>query len=428
MSLASNVNALATRVATEIKAVKTSLSSLPAGLAFLAADATSVTVGSTSIGADGTKALLAASDPILKAASARPLAAGVTVTNSGSVATVTGRTIGRTDPALTFNGPTRLSGDGNWLIAQQPLDPQGVPSSNLSDAMLGIEFMFDGQAFEFLTLGFGATYLITVDGALVSATPASVGNSSGDTYIKINLGSRGRRRIGLWMAYGYFNGLRLAVTDSVWSIGTSTPTIAFLGDSYCCYGPMNPSIDWDAHNYYTYAQQLGRLLGFRAVTNFAASGTGYVTANSGSFIGAYSTRLDGLVSYAPDVVIVQGSLNDAGANLTTYTAAVHSVLSNLRTRLPNTLIIATGILDARATGSQSGDAALNAAIQSEAMALGIPYIDTAGWIFGTGTIASPTGDGNRDLYGYTDGAHPYAPAGADFLAARLCGPVRALLA
>uniref|UniRef100_UPI003FA78381 hypothetical protein n=1 Tax=Salmonella enterica TaxID=28901 RepID=UPI003FA78381 len=52
-----------------------------------------------------------------------------------------------------------------------------------------------------------------------------------------------------------------------------------------------------------------------------------------------------------------------------------------------------------------------------------------GWQTGTGTVASPRGDGNGDLYVSADGTHP-SEAGADYLgdtiAAQLAPAIAAL--
>jgi acyl-CoA thioesterase-1 len=107
---------------------------------------------------------------------------------------------------------------------------------------------------------------------------------------------------------------------------------------------------------------------------FAQPGTGYTNPgqpNTGHAV--YLDRLAAVVETRPDVVIVQGSMNDAGPAEQTQAAAVE-VFAALRARLPEARIVAVGPVAAPAL--PPGTAARAArSVAAAALAAGIPFID-----------------------------------------------------
>jgi len=371
--------------------------------------------------------LLAAGDPVYRKAASNAVMASPPTITQGTTATISGQVIDlrSTTKVRWVSGVTTSAPDGNWIISRGPRKADGSFDLATPEYYQSFEFMADCAAFELRILAFTTKVVVLVDGERHAATQTETDNSGASRYVKVDFGGRRSdgmaRRIQVTLTSGYLRSLAVGATDSVYPVADATaPLLAILGDSYgTAYASRAMTSVYDG-----YPQQLARLLGFRVNTQNCAGGTGYVaTSAGGGAYGGYLTRVSDVVSLNPDMVLVQGSINDYVATPSALEATARNVLETLRAGLPKAVIVATGVLDASPTSQQGGDAVRSAAIASAAASAGVLYLDTAGWVTGTGKAGATTGDGNADVYTYSDGSHPTV-AGGYYLAARLAGELR----
>lgn len=370
--------------------------------------------------------LIQRADPVYRSLGQRKVMASPPTITVGTAATITAQQIGNLDdPRLRFlGGETQRSGDSNYKMNRPPRRSDGTFNTSTSGTYLGVEFMFDGTDVEMRTLASGnPSVIFTVDGELVSDLATKLGNTVSNTWIKLTFATRRTRRIGIYMSNMLYRGIAVGATDTVWAVETRlAPMLAVLGDSL---GEATNARQENA-SFDGYVHQLARLLGFRSNAQNSASGTGFIRVNSTTGHGNYASRLTDVIAAAPDVLIIPGTINDPidGATAATLLAAAQPVYQAAKDALPNTLVVATGILDSRKQSSQS---TLNGPLQTAAGAAGIPYIDTYGWFTGEGGTGATTGAGNGDFYRYgSDLTHPTS-AGHLYLASRLAGVMRNLM-
>lgn len=258
---------------------------------------------------------------------------------------------------------------------------------------LTVAFDFDGQAFEIDTQynAAGQTFRVWAN-EQVSPTH-STPTTGGEKYIKVDFGSRAQRRIVIDFDNApYFAGVFIAGPDSVTAPSAkSTLKFAVVGDSYS-YG-LGTTL-YAA----SYCAPLARTLGLVNWRKYGVSGTGFVTTPGGGAQN-YVGRINDVLSFQPDLVFVQGSINDNNQSAGTVQTAATAYFAALKAGLPATTQIATsGPL--RSTVPIASDLTIGTAIAAAAATHGIPYIDVpnSGWITGSGNTAAPTGTGNADYY------------------------------
>lgn len=122
----------------------------------------------------------------------------------------------------------------------------------------------------------------------------------------------------------------------------STPTtIGFIGDSWSngtgTDGGMNAS----------YAALAADQLGWE-YRIFAGGGTGYLKSNPVTGDHPFGDRVDGLIEFAPDVVVVQGSSNDSAYAAEDIERAAEQLFTTLRRELPDATVYALGVFDSPA--------------------------------------------------------------------------------
>lgn len=359
-------------------------------------------------------------DPIYQLQATNAVMASAPTVTTGSSSTISGQVIDpRTDARLRWHGTRILSADATSAIVRGFANAEGAFDTSPAKYAC-VEFMADCSAIEFRMYNGGSAkaVLLVVDGYRHSATAASLNNS----YIKFDFGGRKSdgtaRRIQFIAQSSYFKEIRLTATDTLYPVQTRrAPKLCILGDSYA----TGYAADLESSVHDGYGQQLARLLGCEFWAHGALSNTGFVKTNAP--YGNYASRAQSIIDAAPDVLIVQGSVNDDAYTAGDIGTAAASLFATLTAALPNAVRISTGILSARPTAAQTGDAAKNTAIQTAAAANGFTYIDTAAWISGTGKVSATTGDGNADIYVYNDAIHP-TRAGSAYLASRLAGAIR----
>ena len=278
-------------------------------------------------------------------------------------------------------------------------------------------FGFDGSELEFLVQGrvSSATYWLSVDGERVTSAPQTPGYGSGAGYrIKLAFGAAKRRIIQIDMSQVPWGGLTIGPTDTVWPVTPRGPRVIFVGDSYLGGAYTQPMA--------TFYRACSDLLGWQDVWNDGFGSTGYVVAG---YSAKFAARVAGdVVAYAPDIVVFAGGINDAGHTTAEVEAEALSCFTQVKTALPNTLVIATGPWVA--SGDTSAYVAVRNGIRNAAQATGATFIDTvdAPWITGSGHVGGLTGSGNADRYIAADGVHPTA-AGSEYLGCRLAEAILA---
>jgi lysophospholipase L1-like esterase len=146
---------------------------------------------------------------------------------------------------------------------------------------------------------------------------------------------------------------------------------AFLGDSYTAgVGAATVESRWSA--------ELSAAMGWTEA-DFATGSTGYVNPGDGR-VGAspYLDRVPALVASAPDVVVVQGSVNDTEPGMpAALPDAAEQVFSSIRAGLPDATLVVVGsplapALDAAAL--RSNDATLRS-VAEQASAQYVSLLD-----------------------------------------------------
>lgn len=302
-----------------------------------------------------------------------------------------------------------------------PLSPVGFGAPPFaSEYPWRVEFDFDGSAFEFIgRCSATAKYRIWVDGQPHSVAPVNYTLTDNTAqFVKVNLGSRAYRRIVLEGEHNwYFGGIQNLPTDTVMRPRMPRgPRLAVVGDSYAV------SFSGGNTRMLGYVPTMARLLGVRDFTqSTAAGGTGLIAPGS---YAKYLDRLTDVTAYAPEIVIVQGTLNDGAYTATQVADAAQTYVGAVKSALPDALVVLVGTLYAAApTATFAGHMA---AMKAKAAAIGAPYIDPAAWFTGTGTNTAPTGDGNADYYRAVDTSHP-TPAGQLYIGSRMAGAMQRIL-
>ena len=304
-----------------------------------------------------------------------------------------------------------------------------------------VDFMTDAPDLEISSQAqaSGAGYRLIVDGEFVTAdVQAGQTGGGGNYYLKVAFGSSKPRHVVLEMSNSfYFGGVYIAASYMVWKSSTPLgPRVAFLGDSIVAGATVNGVQAWPI--------ECSRLLGWRDVQTAAVGGTGYLAVNPSA--NTFRDRITSITnarlwadgaSGTPDVVIVAGGTNDAGAYTASAIQAEAITLFNaIRTSLPNAVLIVFS--QYRQNGSPDQTTIdLRNAIQTAAATTGAHlFIDqivattaganSLGWITGTGKAGSTNGTGNADRYVSSDGTHPTL-AGQQYLGSRAAQAIAAAM-
>jgi lysophospholipase L1-like esterase len=181
-------------------------------------------------------------------------------------------------------------------------------------------------------------------------------------------------------------GFRCAPTD-LFAPPAPAPRVMLVGDSYA-RGEGGATM-----RAYGYAPTLGRLLGWTDLWHSATSqsGTGLVQANDAQF-GPYIARMPhDVIPHNPDLLILQGSVND-GPHAATVGAALTTYVQTFREARPDVPIIVTSPLFV-ATPTTAHQA-VGAAMKATAASLGLPYADALNPTVFTGDTTAGTGTTN----------------------------------
>jgi lysophospholipase L1-like esterase len=326
------------------------------------------------------------------------------------------------DPRFRFTGAETFTGNVAGKNFTLPSAPTGFGpvGSTASDYLWRVEFDFDGSDFELIArCSATAKWRLWVDGQPHAASPVNYTITDNTAqFMKVSLGSRAYRKLvfegeGNW----YFGGIQYLPTDTVAPPSSKRgPRLALVGDSYAV-GSQGGN-----QRGLSYVPKMARLLGCRDFTmSTAAGGTGLIAP--GSYV-KYQDRLGDVTRIAPDIIIIQGTLNDGAQTAADVKAAAIAYVNAVRSALPNALVVICGTLYAATPGTTY--TAHSAALNDAATDRGVPFINPIGWFTGTGNNTAPASNGNADYYRASDGAHP-SPLGHDYIANRMAGAMRRVL-
>lgn len=341
--------------------------------------------------------------------------------------------VSNTDSAFAYLG-TRTGATANgFTIVDAVRATSGATSGGTGWA---VAFMHDGTEFElyFQSAAAAGKYNVLVDGQYVvsRSSPKALGGSGLNSIDKITFGARGVRRITVEMdANCRFGGVRSDATGRIFKAPVSPLRMVVIGDSF---GEGSTQTRPSGG----YAFVAGRhLLGIDDIWSASAGATGIIATAGGTKL-KYRDRSADVIAAAPDIVLVQGSVNDYGSEAAAVTE-VALLFAALRAGLPAAVILASGVLNTH--GTNSGYDTLGAGIEAALASVSGPvgYIantqsgastgagtGSGQWAWGTGNTGATTGTGNADLYCDTDGTHPNA-AGHDYLAWRMGMAARAAI-
>ncbi len=163
------------------------------------------------------------------------------------------------------------------------------------------------------------------------------------------------------------------------------------------------------------------------------SGSGFVARGVEGKCFADVVQAD-IIAHAPDVVVVEGGLNDYGQDkaLDATVSAAEVLFVRLHTALPSAAIYFFGMYlphtpSAVINGSVNtfgSEVAFSQGLRAAAANAGLFVIDPGSWITGTGNVTAPAGNGNADAYiRGTGDPHP-TQAGAAYVGTRLAFAIR----
>jgi lysophospholipase L1-like esterase len=317
-------------------------------------------------------------------------------------------------------------------------------NSSLQTADVSFEATGTTFAIQYLSYSAGSA-MIWIDGHPISSTPvAGVAPAKGGQLNWIQVTLAHRRTVHVRFAGpDHFVGVDhdakvpLTVRAAPYAF-----TLGVVSDSY-----FDASIP-----YRTYegsgAAVLHTRTGFR-VWDLAQGGTGYLNDGTGSantgdagYPGRYASpfgseaRMARLKNAPIDALLVNGSVNDGGADNAVYTAAVNHFLDRVAELRPGLPVVILGIEPTTVIADAGWRIDLDAKNQlleeiaaqhTNVVGFINPYDEH--WLTGTGSTTEPEGDGNQDLYIAPDHIH-LSPAGQayyqDLVADRLA-PLHATL-
>lgn len=287
--------------------------------------------------------------------------------------------------------------------------------------IMNVEFELDSADFEILQRALsGNTFRIWVDGQPHQAAMQAGSASAGATLVRVQFSGRANRHIRIEGTAYEFGGVRIGPTDSLWRTSMPKgPRVMVLGDSFV------GGVGGDGA-FRGFAAIMGQRLGWRDIWPQSVGGTGYV--NPGGNV-TYRDRVQAdIIARNPDVVVVQGSVNDLGygglsnAQIGAEAAALYAAI---KAGVPKALLVVLLPFPMYATSAFD---ALRDAIKTAATGVADVIVDpiAEGWFSGTGKVGATTGIGNADRYRNADGVHP-STEGHAYIGMRLAAVISAYL-
>lgn len=249
-------------------------------------------------------------------------------------------------------------------------------------------------------------FMIEVNGAFIDdyPSPRVPSGVSGAYMLTLTFPTAEVRQITIWdSGNAGFGEFRVPTGGTITKpAGPVRRRVAVIGDSYVNGAPGTGSqvlAQRGTNPLTTFAPRLARLMGADQVILAGIGGRGWVAGTDGGTPNPYSTIVPSVLSMSPHVIIFAGSIND-GPTGAGVEQAVKDTLA-LCASVPEVYVIPPIL---------SGYDANAAAVKAGTLAAGRTFIDMTNFLYGTGKVTEPKGDGNRDYYLMADGVHPNAVA------------------
>jgi lysophospholipase L1-like esterase len=263
-------------------------------------------------------------------------------------------------------------------------------------------FIADANKVTLRLAGTTSAYRFIVDGQYVSLSGTVPSVTSGSIYLTLDFtsaGGRATREIAVEHTAGCgFVGVYVGPTEIVTQAPAAPLCSVALGDSYC-YGSSATLLGDGIF------AVMADYLGLNNHTNSGSGGTGWATGGSAYNFLQRIQNGDLSLGGAPDVIFLQGSVNDRNSAAADITANCLSGLRASRTLYPNAPIVVFGVWPANvaSTGTltvAANEAAVKAAFDAfaDANSVWIPVNgNTPAWLVGTGYVGATTGTGDADI-------------------------------
>lgn len=191
------------------------------------------------------------------------------------------------------------------------------------------DFLFDGLEFEMCLHQGSAQYRIKVDGSYLTAFPQDLGGTS-NAYgnIKVTFTTATVRHITVEFvgSPGQWLGLWKHPTDTILPTGKPARRLLVIGDSYGGGNAYSSAIG-------TFVNYLGQGLGFFDIVNSCIGSTGWLA--NGSYTNIATRLQTDVIAQKPTDIIITLGHNDTAFTPAQITTQVQSVISSIRTGLPN---------------------------------------------------------------------------------------------
>jgi lysophospholipase L1-like esterase len=295
---------------------------------------------------------------------------------------------------------------------------QGVSNNNGADWDLTsygeIEFGWYGQKIDLRVIQTSPVgrIRVRVDGEYVSLAATQLQAADGNVYnIEHDFASAGLRNIVVELDNAGWVGVNIEPTASLFLPPPRATRALFLGDSYT---ELTAATETVVNGF---PLEVCRRLGWDEPWICGEGATGYLNDGSASGAPGRTTFRNRLVpdvySAKPDVIVVWGGLNDATGDWTQAQIQdeVAAFLADINTNAPKGMAGYTPQLFIIGCQQPSGSpsalvTSTNDAIKTACLNAGVTFIDTTGWITGTGFAGALTGSGNGDVFISSDGVHP----------------------
>lgn len=239
------------------------------------------------------------------------------------------------------------------------------------------------------------TPMFSINGRLVS--DINVSRSATGMYFTATLTFPSERTRTIQVLCGRelgFNSVRLPAGGTLSKPAAPKRRVAVIGDSYV-NGAGSYVTNGGANTLESFAHRLCRLMGSDDQILAGIGGTGWVNGSTSTPQTHYGSRIDAVLAMNPHVMVFYGSINDGPSGVGVQ-AAVEAALARC-TAVPEVYVVGPLL---------NGNDGNNAAVKSGTLNAGRVFVDLGRYLYGTGKVDSPKGDGNRDFYLMSDGFHP----------------------
>jgi lysophospholipase L1-like esterase len=215
-----------------------------------------------------------------------------------------------------------------------------LPWTSIVQGQYNATTRFSGRKLGLVIWSRGGSWRVKVDGRYVSSVPQSVGSNSAFHTLWLHFDTARPRTISYELAGGAWIAGLAADSAEPASLPApaqhARPTVYWIGDSYSAgTGSTHPGFTDLVH-------VVKDRLGLTDLTIDALGGTGYVKTNGIAKFPSFETRAAQTLRTGrvhPDVVVVAGSINDAGVSMVQARAAAARVIASIHKGSPKAKIV-----------------------------------------------------------------------------------------